>query len=80
MTKDVGFNQISVLTGTAIIYLYFSLMQLESKGESQVVGITQKGVAGITVCHLVTTAQLGKIHTVSLWAKEKCLGREELST
>lgn len=55
-------------------------MQLESKGKSQVVGMTQKGVAGITVCHLVTMAQLGKIHTVSLWAKEKRLNREELST
>ena len=43
------------------------------------VGMAQKGVAGITVCHLVTTAQPGKMRTVSLWAKEKRPSREELS-
>ena len=62
------------------LFIYFLLMQLESKGESQVVGMAQKGAAGITVWHLVTTAQLDKTHTVSLWTKGKRLSHEELST
>lgn len=35
------------------------------------VGMTQREVAGITVCHLITTVQLGKIHMVSPWVNEK---------
>ena len=54
-------------------------MKLESKGESQKVGMTQREVAGITVSHLITTVQLGKIHTVSPWVNEKGLSFKDPS-
>lgn len=54
-------------------------MLLESKGESQMVGLTWRETAGISLCHLVTIGQLGKIYMVSPWADEKGLSWEESS-